>query len=431
MTKLFVSYTTRDNRDRALARRLHDDLSSRGVDVFLAERSIPPGVEWQPRLVREIDSDCTHFLIIVSAASEDAAWIEFEIEQARQRRARDAESFCILTLLTGMVENPFPDLQALPYADEYSEQVEIVAVALGLPRRTSYERVFEPVALWGSSSSGAGPLAPHLCDRREQEKRFGSAFETHVRNAPKAPHLYVIIGDEGEKHESLVERFRHTFLTRYASFVKPAANVKPALYMVDWPASTSAEEAEIELLTAVFAAFEPSYRFDSALPLTTDAFQELTRVRPEPVIALQHAVYVTDWHGELPDLLDRYVRFWDLLAAKGPATQFLIFFNVILSPGDGEASESLRNAVQRLTAHPEAKTNGNGARRVRTSALPPLKCVQREHVDEWFDQRLPDCAWERRKQVCEELFVADHCRPMADVERRLRDVYRSSAGGAS
>jgi hypothetical protein len=430
MTKLFVSYTTRDNRDRALARRLHDDLSTRGVEVFLAERAIPPGEQWHPRLVHEIDSACTHFLVIVSAASDDAEWVEFEIAQARQRRSRDA-NFCILTLLTGSVENPFPDLQSLSYADEYREQVEIVAEALGLPRRNDYERVFEPVALWGRSSAGAGPLAPHLCDRRDQEKRFRSAFDTTARKAKLAPQVYFIVGDEREKHESLVERFRHTFLTRYAEFLKPIGSAKPARHVVDWPDSTTAAEAELELLASLFAEFEPSYRYDGALPLTADAFHDLTRARPDAVVVLQHALYGTHWHRELPDLIQRYIRFWDLVAAKGPTAQFLIFMNVFLPQDDADSAEALLGTVQRLATRRAETRETNDPLCVAASVLPPLKCVRRDDVEEWFDQRLPDCSWERRSKVCEELFRDGDCRPMAEVERRLRDIYQTRAGGAS
>lgn len=136
--KVFVSHTTRDARDHTLAHAIADGLRQRGAaEVWIAPDSIPSGEEWEPAIVEAILEECSHFLVILSAAGVAAPWVLREIGLARERR-NDHGDLVILPLPVGpLPEYEFGDylgrFQALPYHADVASQVDAVAGALYLP----------------------------------------------------------------------------------------------------------------------------------------------------------------------------------------------------------------------------------------------------------------------------------------------------------
>src|SRR5689334_9031073 len=138
--RIFISYTTRDHRDRALAQRITDALKARSVDVFYAPKSIRGGADWKEVLRAEINEQCTHILVILSAASLDSKEVREEIDLALARYEGD-RSFQILPLVTGAIgEDPLSRFHQVAYDNDPDEQVEHIAAALGLPPQSASER---------------------------------------------------------------------------------------------------------------------------------------------------------------------------------------------------------------------------------------------------------------------------------------------------
>jgi TIR domain len=134
--KVFVSHTTRDKRDHALAHKLASGLRLRGAKVWIAPDSIPPGERWAEEIVAGVMEQSTHFVVILSAGSVQADWVLREIDLARRRLERDA-GYSVLPLVVGSLGafagKAFLDtLQRLPYHDEFPAQLEAVAEAIGL-----------------------------------------------------------------------------------------------------------------------------------------------------------------------------------------------------------------------------------------------------------------------------------------------------------
>ncbi len=134
--RVFLSHTTRDHRDAELARRLAEGLSARGARVWIAPTSIPAGAEWEAQIVSGILEHCTHFLVIVSAASITADWVLREIQLAQERRKHDP-GFTLLPLVVGHVGDfsggaDLARLQQIPYREDFAAQLDEVAAALGL-----------------------------------------------------------------------------------------------------------------------------------------------------------------------------------------------------------------------------------------------------------------------------------------------------------
>jgi hypothetical protein len=137
---VFISHTTQDDRDFALAHFLARGLRERGAQVWIAPENIPAGAQWEQEIISSVLEKCTHFLVILSAASITSEWVLKEIELARRRHNQN-RAFRILPLRVGQIR-AFPSrefisqFQELKYHQGRSEQLNEVAAALGLSLAT-------------------------------------------------------------------------------------------------------------------------------------------------------------------------------------------------------------------------------------------------------------------------------------------------------
>src|SRR5262249_22788581 len=155
-------------------------------------------------------------------------------------------SFQILPLVTGMIaEDPLSRFHQVAYHNDPEEQVENIAAALDLPPQSASERALKP----SSQRPGEmGDLVPRLCDRRDQEHSFRSAFNRNMKRLERAPQIYFISGAEGEKHASLVERFQWTFMRDIAIQTRNDRDASVSKNDVPWPLSMNPDEAMDELM---------------------------------------------------------------------------------------------------------------------------------------------------------------------------------------
>src|SRR4051812_27908810 len=75
----FISYA-REDKDWAL--RLHADLTNRGLDVFLDQRGLLAGREWNEQLTEGIRKS-RHAIILWSAHARASDWVLDEIARSR------------------------------------------------------------------------------------------------------------------------------------------------------------------------------------------------------------------------------------------------------------------------------------------------------------------------------------------------------------
>ncbi len=147
MTEIFISHTTKDNRDHALAHYIANGLIERGIQVWIAPDSIPAGSDWEEEIVAGIMEESSHFLVILSAASVRSEWVLNEIGLAQKRKEKD-DSYTILPLFVGDVDD-FPGegfiskSQNLEYQVDHEEQLREIANVLGLPAFISGDEVLE------------------------------------------------------------------------------------------------------------------------------------------------------------------------------------------------------------------------------------------------------------------------------------------------
>lgn len=135
--KVFISHTTKDKRDHSLALKLAKGLKVRGAQIWISPESIPAGSNWKKEIVLGIIEKCSHFLVILSAASIQATWVLKEINLAKEKCQID-QSFRILPLVTGKLGNYegkdfIETYQRVPYHEEFSSQLDTIARELCLP----------------------------------------------------------------------------------------------------------------------------------------------------------------------------------------------------------------------------------------------------------------------------------------------------------
>lgn len=191
-TRIFLSHTTRDKRDVALAHKLADALQAQGVKVWIAPDSIPPGESWQEHIVSGVMEQCTHFLVILSAESVRADWVLEEIRLAAERQKRDPD-FKILPL---PVSNRLPDfpgkdvldsLQWVEFHSDFRAQLQTVSDALGL--RPDVRPILPP----GKTDDFVG--------REYVFRAIDDFIKTHDRG------YFVIEGDPGAGKSALLAEF--------------------------------------------------------------------------------------------------------------------------------------------------------------------------------------------------------------------------------
>ena len=83
---VFISHTTKHPLDLRLAHDLDAGLTTKNWETWIAPKNVPIGNLWEPKLVRTIILDCTHFVVILSAAAIHLSqWVPEEIRLALDR----------------------------------------------------------------------------------------------------------------------------------------------------------------------------------------------------------------------------------------------------------------------------------------------------------------------------------------------------------
>ena len=143
VSKVFISYCTRDDDAWDIIRNIRDRLTAEGYEAFLDALALSPGDEWRPRLNQEL-AECEVAIIFLSVQALQSPWVRREIEILLWRRALRSPVSIIPVLLGGLerekiVRAGFSELESLEYAtvscdDATDETVDkILARIAGLP----------------------------------------------------------------------------------------------------------------------------------------------------------------------------------------------------------------------------------------------------------------------------------------------------------
>jgi hypothetical protein len=105
MARFFISYSRQDGKELASTLRSSIALLDSSHDIFLDERSIEIGVDWEDRITRSIKTS-DYFVLIISPSSTNSEWVKKEVQIAKESELKSGmkKLFVIKDNQT-----PFPD----------------------------------------------------------------------------------------------------------------------------------------------------------------------------------------------------------------------------------------------------------------------------------------------------------------------------------
>ena len=276
-----------------------------------------------------------------------------------------------------------------------------------------------------------GRLVAKMCNRRAQEDAFSHFFLSNMEQRPGVPQCFLIHGEEGACHESLVQRL----LYRVEGFARARFGEHKAtasLKKVPWQYEGTVQERTNRLLSFLFETCAPRQQF-SALDLSPAALSRMLSASLHPFLVIQHDIRTARWDKVTKDLLAGYLAFWRQLSAEAPLPQILVFLNVIYPPAEGQPGRS-------TWMQPGAMIRKMKTRRIQAEllsltpedfpflALHELGPITRDDVMEWFSLHNIYDSEDRRMKRAQEIFqnagVTFTRRTMAEIEAVLGNIHR-------
>ena len=108
--------------DTAITRRLYEELTVRGVDVWFDEESLLPGQTWKLEIKKAIRA-CDYFILVFSSKSVDkTGYVNVEIREAfEQAKRRPPGDIYIIPVRLDKCEVRFLELEELQWVDLFAE----------------------------------------------------------------------------------------------------------------------------------------------------------------------------------------------------------------------------------------------------------------------------------------------------------------------
>ena len=119
----------------------------------------------------------------------------------------------------------------------------------------------------GGKTSHAGRLVPKMCDRRAQEDEFKSFLALSAVRCPGRTVFCLIHGDEGECHESLIERLAYSAESRAAVGGRDGDRPSTKILKVPWQYDGPVEVRVNRLVAWLFERFgigNPAFQNDTS-----------------------------------------------------------------------------------------------------------------------------------------------------------------------
>ena len=104
----------------------------------------------------------------------------------------------------------------------------------------------------------AGRLVSKTCDRWPQVNAFDSFLRANWKAHPRRPQLYIIHGEEGQSHDSLLERLAATTVSRFADEVEGQERGSIVRLSAPWPETDDLSIAQRDLVISLFRDADPS-----------------------------------------------------------------------------------------------------------------------------------------------------------------------------
>jgi serine/threonine protein kinase len=276
-----------------------------------------------------------------------------------------------------------------------------------------------------------GRLVAKMCNRRAQEDAFSHFFLSNMEQCPGVPQCFLIHGEEGACHESLVQRLMY----RVEGFARARYGEHKAtvsLKKIPWQYEGTFEERSSRLLSFLFETCAPMQQF-SLLDLSAAALAGMLSSSLHSFLVIQHDIRTARWDKVTKELLAGYLAFWRKLPAEASLPQVLVFLNVIYPPAEAQPGH-------RAWMQPGLMIRRLKTRRIQGEllsltpqdfpflALHELGPITRDDVMEWFSLHNIYDSEDRRMKRAQEIFqnagVTFTRRTMAEIEAVLGNIHR-------
>ena len=270
-----------------------------------------------------------------------------------------------------------------------------------------------------TESNVRGSLAPFLCDRDTEDQEFKSFFENCCEECPDLPQIYVIPGDEGACHSSLIRRLE---AERIGPIIrkKTGKTEKTLLKQINWPFEGPLDVRQTLLSERLFHAFERTYlgpQYEAA------DFAKLCRrlnLNKHPMLILSHDIEASNWDKAAQSLLDWYLKtFWVGLRGEADLPPFMIFINLIYPSVDtlGQVRWMAWKATKRSRILAAVRKLGKDLETsCRCRIFNELKPITSHHAHQWFARVGIEMIQKEREEGIRKAFEGKTKGRMADIE---------------
>jgi serine/threonine protein kinase len=272
-----------------------------------------------------------------------------------------------------------------------------------------------------------GRLVSKTCNRWAQVNGFDSFLRTNRKANPGKPQVFLVHGEEGDAHDSLLDRLVATTLSRFAEDIGGGERGGVTRLRTTWPDTDDLELARRDLAISLFRDADPHYLGDdlSARELSGALSKRLQRV-----VLVHHDIRPIHWQVFTPDLVDWYVNeFWGSLDTARVEQQFVVFLKLIYPAGRPSA---LRRVLDGLAGRPDGRriqrdleARLTAASRCACMVFRELQPVTIGDVQEWFSSNGIYESEQRRRELAEGIFRTAQSRRMADVEAALEQIHQA------
>jgi hypothetical protein len=432
---VFLSHSSEDN---GRVRRLAERLQRAGVRVWFDEWMIQPGDNVYLRIEEGLNAART-LVLCLSPSALESKWVGSERSTAQFRDPSNSARRFIPLLLADC--DPPVTIKALKHVDfrEESEAAfeELLTACRPDPNPVASAPIAPPPTRVANRQPNYGKLVAKMCNRRAQEDAFRYFFGSHMEQSPGLPLCFLIQGEEGACHESLVLRI----IKLVEDFARKAYGEYKAtvnLIKVPWQYEGTVQERSNQLRSVLFEKCAPMQNV-SLLDLSPAALARTLSSSLHSFHVIQHEIRTDSWDRQTGDLLTGYLEFWRQLPVTTPPPQILLFLSVIYPPAEEAGRWTwMRPGLmlqKRKTRRIQDQLQALAPRDLPFHVLRELGAITRRDVMDWFSLNNIYDSELRRKKCAQEIFHSAGetftRRTMAEIEEELTKIlndFRAEGG---
>ena len=309
-------------------------------------------------------------------------------------------------------------------------------VEVRLPHRSAVDSQGKsrPLSHHAASShhgSNLGPVVSRMCDRWRQVNEFDASFRKSHHEAPSKVQAYILHGDEGEAHESFVQRLIATRIAEFASEIAGLDRGTVSSYKCPWPDTHDAETRQLDIALGLFREIAPTYIGND---VSAGALLRLRSESLNAITVVQHDINAARWDSVTDGLLEWYLAsFWGAVETHG--TLLLVFLNIIYpraSRWQGLAPWWKKRQLTKQDVHRRmVRVCERVKARCPIALLNELTPVTVDDVKDWFSQNRIYDSELRRHELANSVFKDASAKRMAEVELALHNIHQEFVRNAA